>query len=192
MYLFRVGALHAGEARLDGVRSQQLSPYVLTLSRLRYEAKMVAIGQRFSDRGSFSGAPGMGGWIAFERKADGQNDTVRGNLLRLPRLVLKRPTRGCAWQALGGRGGGSNPLIRPATASESARRGPPSPPGEGKHRSGRGRGAPKNGHRKFSLRSCGPGSGGRGEASLGGSVEHKYPIRSPLAIRVGSGEDVST
>jgi hypothetical protein len=55
-----------------------------------------------------------------------------------------------------------------------------------------GRGAPENGLLKFSLRGCGQGSGGRGETSLGGSVEHQYPIRSPLAIRVGSGEDVST
>jgi len=57
---------------------------------------------------------------------------------------------------------------------------------------GGGRGAPENGLLKFSLRGCGPGSEGRGEASLGGSVEHQHPIRSPLAIRVGSGEDVST
>jgi len=55
-----------------------------------------------------------------------------------------------------------------------------------------GRGAPENGLLKFSLRACGPGSGGRAEASRGGSVEHQYPIRGPLAIRVGSGEDVST
>ena len=60
-----------------------------------------------------------------------------------------------------------------------------------KHRSG-GAVRPRMDSSKFSLRGCGPGSGGRGEASLGGSVEHQYPIRSPLAIRVRSGKDVST
>ena len=55
-----------------------------------------------------------------------------------------------------------------------------------------GRGAPEKGLFQFSLRGCGPASGGRGKASLGGSVEHQYPIRCALAIRVGSGEDVST